>query len=65
MNWWASTSAWAVPLRQGALKDPRTRPPGGGPQVAFAVGDGAYAGKALLERLIMGCDAARLALRVD
>jgi len=37
----------------------------GGPQVAFAVGDGAYAGKALLERLIMGCDAARLALRVD
>ena len=26
----------------------------GGPQVAFAVGDGAYAGKALLERLMVG-----------
>lgn len=28
MNWWASTSAWAVPLRQGALKETQTRTPG-------------------------------------
>ena len=37
-NCWASMSAWAVPLRQGALKETRTRPM---PKAERVIGDGA------------------------
>ncbi len=37
-NWWASMSAWAVPLRQGALKETRTRPPGSAVTASWAKG---------------------------
>ncbi len=37
-NWWGSMSAWAVPPRQGALNETRTRPPGSAVTASWAKG---------------------------